>query len=257
MDILTAVMLGIVQGITEWLPVSSSGHLAIVQNLFGLDVPVLFDILLHVGTLMAVLIVFRKDIFNILKAVAKLDFKSEHGKLAVLVIVATIPTFIIGYFMRNVFESSFTILNVIGIAMIATGCFLFICERWPRNYELNYKSSLLMGIAQGLRIPGLSRSGTTIGTGLLAGVDKEKAAKFSFLISIPEIIGAAALDFKKADVTSVGVLPLIIGVIISAVVGYLAIRFLLNVIRKQKFHWFAVYCWIVGVIVLLVANKVL
>jgi undecaprenyl-diphosphatase len=251
MDVLQAVLLGIVQGITEWLPISSSGHLAIVQDLLKIEVPVLFDILLHVGTLLAVLLVFRKDIINILKAVAKLDFKSEDGKLAVLIVIATIPTAIIGFFFKKLFESSFSSLSIVGAALIATGCFLFICERWPGKKELGTKEAVLMGIAQGMRIPGLSRSGTTIGTGLLAGVDKEKVAKFSFLISIPEIIGAAILDFKKADISSVGILPYIVGFAVAAIVGYLAILFLLDVIRKQKLHWFAIYCWILGAIIVL------
>jgi undecaprenyl-diphosphatase len=252
MDILQAVLLGIVQGITEWLPVSSSGHLAILQNLFGLGAPVLFDIMLHLGTILAVVVVFWKEILEILKAVVKFDFTGENGKLAIFIIVAMVPTAIIGFAFKKTFESLFSNLTAIGIALIITGCFLFICERFKRKAELGFKESLLVGIAQGIAIiPGISRSGATIGTGLLLGIEKEKVAKFSFLLSIPAIIGASIFDFNATELASVGWNYALIGIIISAVVGYLTIKLLLNIIKKQKFWLFSIYCWILGAIIVL------
>jgi undecaprenyl-diphosphatase len=251
MNLIQAIILGIVQGITEWLPVSSSGHLAIIQNLFGIAPPVLFDIMLHMGTVIAVVLVFWKDIAGILKAVFRLDFKSEHGKLGLFIIAALVPTAIIGFTFKKTFESFFYNLTAIGIALIATGFLLFVSERWEKKGKINLKNSLLVGIAQGIAIiPGISRSGATISVGLLAGIDKEKIAKFSFLLSVPAIIGAAVFDFNAAEIASVGWTAAVTGTIVAAIIGYLSINALLQIIKKQKFHWFAVYCWIIGAIVL-------
>jgi undecaprenyl-diphosphatase len=258
MDLLQTIVLGIVQGITEWLPVSSSGHIVIFENLFGISAPIILALTLHLGTLIAVCAVFWKDIINVLKAIIKLDFKSEYGKLALFIIIAMIPTAIIGFTFKSTFESFFNNLNAVGIALILTGCFLFICERWEKKNILGLKESILIGIAQGIAIiPGISRSGATIGTGLLAGVEKQKVARFSFLLSIPAIIGAAVFDVNMTDVASVGLTQILIGMVTSAIVGYLTIKFLLNLINKQKFHWFAVYCWVVGILIVLFANKIL
>jgi undecaprenyl-diphosphatase len=254
MDIFQAVLLGVLQGITEWLPVSSSGHLAVVQHLFGLDVPVLVDIMLHMGTVLAVVAVFRRDILAIFKALARMDIRSENGRLALLIIAALLPTAAIGFAFKNIFEAFFYNMTAIGIGFLITGCFLFVCERWPRKKSVGLKEALLIGTAQGIAIaPGISRSGATIGAGLLAGVDKEKAARFSFLLSVPAIMGAALFDFNGIELASADVLNVFVGVAAAAIVGIFAIKFLLDVIRQQRFRWFAVYCWIMGAAVLLMA----
>jgi len=180
MNPIEVILLAIVQGITEWLPISSSGHLVIVQQLFSLNVSVFFDVILHVGTLIPVLVFFRKDVAKILKAVARLDFKSEEGKLAVLVVIGSIPTAVVGFLFKDLFESFFFNLSAVGAAFIVTGCILYATKlTLGRNRSINYFDALLIGTAQGVAlIPGVSRSGITISTGLLRRVKKEKAFQF-------------------------------------------------------------------------------
>ena len=254
MEWLTVIVLSIVQGITEWLPISSSGHLAIIQNIFALNVPVFFDLLLHLGSILAVVFIFREDIIKMIAAVLKFDFKSEEGKLALFIIAASIPTAIIGFAFKGLFESFFTNLFAVGIGLLVTGTFLFICERFSRAKELNLKDSLIIGIAQGIAIiPGISRSGSTIGTGLLLGIEKEKAARFSFMLAIPAIIGATIFDFSAAEISAVGMHFAVAGIILSALVSFFAIKWLLDIIKQQKFHWFAIYCWLIGLAVIVYA----
>jgi undecaprenyl-diphosphatase len=254
MELLQALMLGMLQGVTEWLPVSSSGHLALAQLALGLRVPVFFDIMLHIGTVFAVLAVFRRDVSAITRALLRLDFRSDNGRFALLVIAALLPTAAIGFALKSVFEAFFYDFAAIGAGFLITGCFLFICELRPRRKAIALREALLIGTAQGIAIaPGISRSGATIGTGLLAGVDREKAARFSFLLSVPAILGAAAFDFSAVEMASLEPLNIIAGAAAAAIVGVFAIRFLLGIIRKQRFRWFAFYCWIMGAAVLLLA----
>lgn len=249
--IIQAIILGIVQGITEWLPISSSGHLVIFQQFMGLSVPLLFDIFLHVGTLFVILLVFWKDILLILKALFNLDFKSYHGKLLLFIILGTIPTGLIGYIFHDILTGFFQNLTVVGVALLVTGGLLFFSERFERKRYLNAFDSVLIGIVQGIAIiPGISRSGSTISVGLLRGVDRELAAKFSFLLSVPAIIGAAVFDF---DVSVVGanLTAMITGTLVSIVVGYFALKWLLNLIIAKKFHYFSYYCFVVGIVLLI------
>jgi undecaprenyl-diphosphatase len=202
--------------------------------------------------MLAVVFIFRADIIKIITAVLKLDFKSEEGKLALFIIAAMIPTAIIGFAFKSLFESFFTNLFAIGIGLLITGTFLFICERFSSKKELSLKDSLIIGAVQGIAIiPGISRSGSTIGTGLLLGIEKEKAARFSFLLAIPAIIGATIFDFSAADISAVGLQFTLAGIILSALVSFFAIKWLLDIIKKQKFRWFALYCWLVGVAVII------
>jgi len=250
-SLLQAIILGIIQGITEWLPVSSSGHLVIAQEYLGISVPVFYDILLHVGTLIVIVLVFWKDLLEMIKALFRLDFMSEYGRLLSFIIIGSIPTAIIGYYFQDVFMSFFTNLKVVGIALLATGALLFVSERWESNRKLNYKDSLLIGIVQGISIiPGISRSGTTISAGLLRGVKKELVAKFSFLLSIPAILGATIMvgkDFTLAELN----LASLVGVAVAIIVGYISLKTLLRLITEKKFHLFAYYCWLVGAVVLI------
>ncbi len=255
-DLLQALLLGVVQGITEWLPVSSSGHLVIAQQVFGINVPLLFDIALHVGTLLAVVLFFHDEVKKLLGSLLKLDFRSEYGRLLFFIILASIPTALIGFAFHDLFESFFSSLLAVGIALVITGFILFISEKKSGNREITFLDSLLIGISQGITIiPGISRSGITISTGLLRGIDRTKAAKFSFLLSIPAIIGAALLEYNWTGFTGVDTAALLVGTASAFVSGYFSIKFLLNLIVRKKFHDFAYYCWLLGFIVVVLALR--
>lgn len=255
MDILQTLVLAIIQGITEWIPISSSGHLAIAQKYFNIKSTLTFDIALHVGTIFVVLITFRKDVIDILKAFFQRDFGSEEGKQALFIIVGSIPTAIIGFILLyyDVIDVFFSNLLIVGVALLITGAFLYASGHVKDGKELNYLDSLLMGIAQGVAtIPGISRSGFTISTGLLRKVKREKVFKYSFLLSIPAVLGAmAATIIKERANLTIGSLDLgltVLGVITSFVIGYIALQLLQKIFMKQKFHLFAYYCWIIGLL---------
>lgn len=261
-ELLKAVVLGFVQGFTEWLPISSTGHLKICENFFGLKVPLLFDVALHVGTLVVVLAFFRSDFKAVLKALVNLDFKSEHGRLIPLIIVGTAPTAVIGWFFYEFLESIFKELSTIALAFISCGVFLQLTKIGGEGFsDIHYWKAFLIGIAQGLAVvPGLSRSGLTIGAALLLGVKREKAFKFSFLLSAPAVVGALALTlYKEGSVlpaSSFGLFEVAIGTVVAMVVGYLALKLLWRVLAKGKFHFFAFYCWALGVFLLLASHGV-
>ena len=225
----------------------------IVQGwLISEELPLIFNVMLHVGTLCAVVLMFWRDIVEILKALVRLDFKTEEGKLALYIAVGSVPTTFIGLLFRNVFESFFYNLFAVGIALLITGSFLYVSERRKNGEELGLLDSLLIGIAQGIAIiPGISRSGATITTGLLRKVEKEKAFRYSFLLSIPAIIGATVTESMRVNMDNVDVAVMFLGVVISIIVGYVSLKLLLEVVLKEKFHLFAYYCWTVGVIVIL------
>ena len=244
------LILAVVQGITEWLPISSFGHLAIIKECLGLELPLVFDVMLHLGTVLVVLVVFWRDIVEIVKALVRLDFKTHTGKSALFIAVGSVPTALIGFFFYDVFESFSHNMFVVGVALLVTGFVLFVSERKKADRELNYLDSLLIGTAQGIAVaPGISRSGATISTGLLRGVKKEVAFRYSFLLSIPAIIGATVMESRDLVAGNVDVLPLFLGIVISLAVGYISLRFLRKVVWREKFHLFAYYCWIVGIII--------
>jgi len=250
LTLIDILILAVVQGITEWLPISSSGHLVIIERYLGLTLPLIFNVMLHVGTLFAVLAVFWRDIIKIVKALVKLDFKTDEGKLALLIAVGSVPTALIGFFFHDILESFFYNLLVVGIALLITGFVLFVSERRKNNRKLNYLDSLLIGVAQGVAIiPGISRSGVTIAAGLLRKVKKETAFKYSFLLSVPAVIGATIMESRDLVIGNVDAAALFLGAIISMVVGYVSLRFLQKIVMEEKFHLFAYYCWIVGLIV--------
>jgi undecaprenyl-diphosphatase len=257
MNLLEAIILAIIQGITEWLPISSSGHLVLVQQYLGITASVFFDIILHVGTLLAVLVAFRKDILEILKAVFQSGFKTEQGKLALYIIVGSIPTAIIGFLFQATFETFFSNLLVVGFAFLGTGVLLYLSKlQKNRSSELNYAGALLVGTIQGVAlIPGISRSGSTISTGLLLKMKKEKAFQFSFLLFIPAVIGAALAEgvkeWNSLSVTYIDLPTVFLGIFITSLVSYFFLKLLLKVIVKEKFHWFAYYCWALGLFVII------
>ncbi len=256
-NIVRAIILGIIQGFSEWLPISSTGHLRLTEYYLGLSLPILFDVILHLGTLVVVFIFFRKDIGNILTSLVHLDVKSESGKLIPLIIVALIPTAILGivFTFAIPIETFGSSPLLIGVAMIINGTVLYATKKTMDTTDtITNKIALAIGTAQGIAlIPGISRSGMTIAIALLIGLKREKAFKFSFLLSIPAVLGALSLTLYQERhalaLTGFGTTDIVIGAAIAAVTGYIAIRVLQKTLTDKKFHLFAIYCWTVGIIV--------
>lgn len=250
-----AAILGFVQGLTEFLPVSSSGHLVLLQHLMGYREPeLLFDVSVHVGTLFAVLMVFRNDLYGMLRGLWAHDDDARQGRrLLLLVIVGSIPTGIIGLTFKDTFETFFSSTTVVGIALMCTGLLLFathLVKQTARGIEqTGWGRALIIGVAQGMAItPGISRSGATIAAGLLLGVNREVAARFSFVLSVPAILGALALQINDLEAPAqTNWTPIILGALVAAVSGYIALKLLLKLVRGGRLHWFAYYCWALGI----------
>lgn len=250
--LIEVLVLAVIQGLTEWLPVSSSGHLVITQKVLGLNLPLIYSIMLHVGTLIVVLTVFRKDILEIIKALVKRDFETEEGKFALFIAVGSVPIAIIGFVFYDFLKSLFSNLLAVGLALLITGWVLFFSEKRIGNRKMGILDSLLIGLAQGVTIiPGISRSGVTVATGLLRRVDKAIAFKYSFLLSVPAILGATVMESRELVVGNVDLVLLFLGAIISMIVGYVSLKLLQKIVMNEKFHLFAYYCWIVGLVIIL------
>ena len=268
MDILQGIIIGIVHGLTEFLPVSSSAHLVFIQNLLGVESSLAFDTFLHLGTLIAVLWYFRYDIYKMLKSwwlsigdILQGRFKEgfysdPYKRLAWYVILATIPVGIVGVLFEDSVDALFSgALYVPAFFLFVTGTILYLSQRMTSG-EINYdtitkKEALFMGLGQACAIlPGLSRSGTTIAAGLTIGLDKEFAAKFSFILSIPAIFGAFILQAKDiGSAMDANFLPVFLGFIAAIIAGYLAIKWMLDLIQNRNLDIFAYYCWLMGLIV--------
>lgn len=250
MTIWIAIFLGVVQGLTEFLPVSSSGHLVLFQKIFGINVDcILFDIVVHLGTLVAVFVVYRKSIVEIIKN----PFCEKAQKL----VFATLPTVIIALLFKDFFKSSFD-GNLLFVGFFVTAVFMFIADYSAKhNYQyknLTYGNSIMMGIFQGIAIlPGISRSGSTIACAMVQGVRRNQSAEFSFLMSIPAILGSLIFelfDLSKSSL-SVPIPALLLGFVFSAVSGYFAIKIMLKVIKKAKYKWFGFYMLVLAIFVAL------
>ena len=266
MNIIESIILGIVQGLTEFLPVSSSGHLVLTEELLGLPTHnIRFVVVVHLGSLLAVLAVYREQVGRIIRGVFKGRIRYQKGKwrfsnpntrMAGLLLLATIPAGLVGFFFAGLIERVFFQPFWVGIFLAVTGLILF-CVRFvkPDDGRPNWWRVLIIGVAQAVAIlPGMSRSGSTIAAGIYSGVDKSRAAEFSFLLSIPIILGVGAMEFGKMIETAppaTEIVTLLLGAVTSAISGYLAIRFLLNVIKKGRLHYFAYYCWLVALIVII------
>lgn len=247
-----SILLGIVQGATEWLPISSSGHLVLLQKLLGVNVPVVYDISLHVGTLFAALVVFWKDILRIVKSFVQFK-RNESFRLGIMVLVASLVTAAIGFSFLQFFKSLFVNVKAVGIGLILTGAFLVATKFFHGTRKINLFDAVVMGIAQGVAIaPGVSRSGMTIASGLIRRIDKSSVVKFSFLISIVAVMGAQIVELKNIDFVSVNAAALAAGVASSALAGYISIKFLLKTLLSKKFYLFAIYCFAAGLVVLLI-----
>ena len=271
MNLIQAVSLGIIQGLTEFLPVSSSGHLVLMQNLLGLQEPeLLLDICLHMGTLLAIIIVFFKDLSDLLVTLFKTPKKikaagslkslyedDETFRLGILIVCGCISTALLGILFSKAADALYGSVAIVGVALLVTGVVLWMTRymatiRGRSQLEMRLLDAFIIGIVQGLAIiPGLSRSGSTIAAALFLGVNREVAGRFSFLLSLPAIVGALVLSLHANVVaTNVPFYLILVGSIVSGVVGYLSLIILLKVVKKGKFSYFAPYCWVIGLITL-------
>ena len=253
MDPIQAIILGFIQGTTEWLPISSTGHLRIAERSMGLQVPLLFDVTLHVATLLVILIYFRSDVKNILLALVRRDFKSENGKLIPLIIVGTVPTALLGIVFGDALDTYFNSYLALGAGFVVSGVVLYVSKfSHEKKDDITYVDALLIGVAQGIALfPSVSRSGTTIAIALLLGISRKKAFKFSFLLSIPAVIGAEGLTLyqqrTELALAGIGLTEIVVGCVITIIVSFLALKLLWKTLANKKFYLFAFYCWLVGV----------
>lgn len=269
MEILKSIILGIVQGLSEFLPISSSGHLVLFEEILNFKQSgIAFEVFVHFGTLIAVLIAFRKDIWKmilLLPALPKFIFNGirinnsddEYKALAFFIIIGSIPAAVIGILFKSQIESLFDSTILVLVALFVTGIIVW-SSKFPKESKpfMNSIHSFIIGIAQAFAIiPGISRSGSTILTALWLGINRETAARFSFLLSVPVIFGASLIKLKdllETPLPSDQVLNLIVGTVAALISGYIAIIWLLDVVRKQKLEWFGVYCIAVSVVGLVI-----
>jgi len=245
------VLLGVVQGLCEFLPISSSGHLVLISKWFGIEDSLFVSIILHVATLLAIIVVMRKEIFYLVKH----PFSKETLQLSLSTIVTCLIAIVLMPLLTESFEGRF-----LPWAFLTTAILLFIVEKLSfknqKHQEFSYKHALIIGLAQGLAIfPGISRSGATISAGLLSGASREKSAKFSFLVSLPIVIGSLILEIVKivmlGEKIIVNPMGLILSFLIAFVIGVMTIKFMLKVTARTNFKWFSIYLLIIAVISLI------
>ncbi|OGI00508.1 MAG: hypothetical protein A2Y25_03495 [Candidatus Melainabacteria bacterium GWF2_37_15] len=261
MDIIQALITGVVQGLTEFLPVSSSGHLVLTSSIYkfftgqplssGGSEEIFFDIMLHIGTLVAVLIYFRQDIARLLKP-------GNEEKIPLYIIMGTFATVLVAFPLKDHFEALVHTPSIVGIILMITGTLLYSTEYLSQKITkkenlIGWKRALIIGIAQGLAVaPGLSRSGATIAAGLATGLDRVTAARYSFLLSIPVIALAGIFHSLELGMnggfTGFNWTAIIAGTLVAAVVGYYCIKYFIIFISKNKLHAFAIYCWVIGLL---------
>jgi undecaprenyl-diphosphatase len=286
MTLLESIILGLIQGVTEFLPISSSGHLVVIRELLGIsssDTGIFFDVMLHLGTLAAVFVAFWNDIRRLFRECVcivkdavqnlKLLYKkirtgeeqryckivhNNYRKFAVLIIISTVPTAVIGVLAESAVEFASTSLLAAGIGFYVTSVTLLVAdfvkdgEKLPR--ETAYGYAVLMGVCQGLAVfPGVSRAGITIAAGLLCGFHKKFSVKYSFIMSIPAVLGAAVWELRKVTEIQFQILPFLcglVGVITAGVAGYFCIKIMIRLIKKKRFKYFACYCFFIGTVAL-------
>ena len=264
MSILEALVLGVVQGLTEFLPVSSSGHLVLLQKIFGIEEPVLlFDTLVHTGTLAAVCIVLRRDIWDILRKLVQ--------PLTLYLVIGTVPAVIAALLFSEKIEKTFTAASFLGFSFMVTSALLVLSELWPKRKtspegkpekKMNWINALVTGIFQAIAIvPGISRSGATLSAGLFCGLKRDNAVRFAFLLSIPAILGALVFQLKNLffeypglpgpeGMTAIGAAPIITGAVSAAVVGFFSVKFMLKIVREKSLLGFGVYTGLLGILIL-------
>lgn len=261
MSWLEALVLGVIQGLTEFLPVSSSGHLQIFSTIFGVqgEENLTFAVVVHAATVCSTIVVLRREILVLLKGLFNFSWNPETIYIAKIVL-SMIPVAVVGLFFKDYVGKIFgSGLMIVGIALLITACLLaFAYYARPREKkEISFRDAFLIGIAQACAVlPGLSRSGSTIATGILLGNNKENVAKFSFLMVLVPILGEAFLDLMKggfsAAESGISGLSLAVGFLSAFLSGYIACSWMLNLVKKGKLIWFAVYCFVVGIVILFV-----
>lgn len=265
MSWLEALILGLVQGLTEFLPVSSSGHLAIGRELLGVEASgdLVFEVTVHAATVLATIVVFRREILRLLQGLFKFKMNDETDYI-LKICLSMVPVFIVGVFFKDYVEALFGSLRVVGAALLLTALLLFFSDfasskvndaKTERN-GINWWQAFVVGAGQALAvIPGLSRSGTTISTGLLCGVKREVMAQFSFLMVLVPILGETFLDIVGGEMaaSTIGTVPLVIGFLAAFVSGLFACKVMIALVRRARLGWFALYCAIVGTLVLIFA----
>jgi len=267
MDWLQALILGLVQGLTEFLPVSSSGHLTIGREILGVEAAedLVFEVTVHVATVLATIIVFRKEIWKLLCGLFKFKYNDETDYI-LKICVSMIPVFFVGVFLKDKVESLFSSLLVVGLALVVTAVLLLFSDivsdrrKSVGDSAARYRNgigwwqALVIGVGQAFAvIPGLSRSGTTISTGLLCGVRREAVAQFSFLMVLVPILGEAFLDIVGGEMaaSSVGAGPLLVGFLAAFVSGLFACKVMIALVKRARLRWFALYCVLVGLAVII------
>lgn len=257
-ELFKAIVLGIIQGLTEFLPISSSGHLVLARKFFGLsDAGLFLDTMLHFGTLISILLIFWEDIISL--------FKKPFSRLLKLLIIGTIPTAIIGLVFEDFFEEIAMTGRTIGWEFILTGLILWFADNYKSKgskkvEQISYTDALIVGTLQGAAIlPAISRSGLTIAGALFRKIDREEAARFSFLIAIPAIFGAVILQLVKLisgqemlAITNIGYIPIIVGTLTAAIAGYIAVRWMLKILKSGSLKVFSIYVWILGVTIIII-----
>ncbi len=258
MDILEAFILGLIQGITEFLPVSSSGHLKIGEAILGTPVEdnLMFSVAVHGATVLSTIVVYRNDILELIKGLFQFKW-NEESKFSAKIIFSMVPVAIVGLFFKDYIENLFESINLvfIGAMLMVTAALLFFAWRFKGgNREVGYIDSFIIGISQAIAVlPGISRSGATIGTALLLKIDRAKAARFSFLMIIIPILGENILDLTKGNLTdsSIPVMSIITGAIVAFLVGLLACKFMIKIVTQGRLQYFALYCSVVGALTIL------
>lgn len=261
MNIIDSIILGIIQGLTEFLPVSSSGHLELGKAILGDNsVPeesLLFTVILHFATALSTIVIFRKDILEIVTGLFKPKF-NEDRQFAIKIIVSMLPAVIVGLFFEEQLEQLFgSNILLVGCMLIVTAVLLFFADKAKNtNKKVSFKNAFVIGIAQAIAmLPGISRSGATISTSVLLGNDKTKAARFSFLMVVPLIFGKIAKDLLSGDLSleNQNITALAAGFIAAFIAGLFACTWMISLVKKSKLSYFAIYCAIVGVIAILFA----
>ena len=258
MGILEAIILGIVQGLTEFLPVSSSGHLMLASEILNTDLSsaddLTFSLTLHAATVLSTIVVLWREVAKLLKGLFSRPFNDEQAYI-LKIVISMVPIGIVGFFLMDYIEAAFSSVLFVGAMLLVTACLLtFAYKAKPRQKaEISYRDAFVIGIAQAFAsLPGLSRSGTTIATGLLLGNKKESVAQFSFLMVLPPILGNALLDIVKGDFGGgVEMLPLVAGFVAAFATGCLACKFMIEMVKRGKLIWFAAYCAVVGVVAII------
>jgi undecaprenyl-diphosphatase len=267
-EYINALIIGLIQGLTEFLPVSSSGHLVLSQHLLGVEMPgVTFEVFLHFGTLISVFWVFRRRLLEIIKGFLALFRKEEWARFkssddrwfGLLLILGSIPTAVIAFLLQDYVKQAFDSTLFVGIALLITGLLLWVADILPGGKkdigQTTVLDALIIGAFQGLAIfPGISRSGSTISGSLYRNLDKKTAAEYSFLLSVPAVLGATLLevfDLLRNNQIETDWFFYLVGVVAAAAAGILAIRFFINLLVKNKLRYFSIYCWLVGILVII------